>query len=115
MQYALKVLVSALVLVAVAELAKRSTQAGALLASLPLTSILAFVWLYADTRDTGQVAALSTGIFWLVLPSLVLFLVLPALLRQGWGFWLGLGSASAATVVAYLLMLAILPRLGIRL
>jgi F0F1-type ATP synthase assembly protein I len=115
MQYALKILISALVLVAVSELAKRSSVAGALLASLPLTSILAFVWLYADTRETGQVAALSTGIFWLVLPSLVLFLVLPALLRQGWGFWPGLGAAMAATVVAYLAMLALLPRLGIEL
>jgi hypothetical protein len=115
MQYALKILVSAVVLVAVAELAKRSSLAGALLASLPLTSVLAFVWLYADTRDVAQVAALSTGIFWLVLPSLLLFLVLPALLRQGWGFWPALGSAIGATMAAYLVMMAVLPRIGIKL
>lgn len=115
MQYALKVAISALVIVAVAELAKRSTAAGALLASLPFTSVLAFIWLYADTRSTEQIAGLSLGIFWLVLPSLLLFLVLPWLLRSGWGFWPSLGSAMGATVAAYLLMLAILPRLGIKL
>jgi hypothetical protein len=115
MQYALKVLISALVIVAISELAKRSSLAGAILASLPLTSILAFVWLYTDSRSTEQVAGLSTSIFWLVLPSLVLFLVLPGLLRQGWGFWASLGSAIIATLAAYLLMLAVLPRLGVKL
>jgi hypothetical protein len=115
LQYALKVALSAVVIVAVSELAKRSTAAGALLASLPLTSILAFVWLYADTGNTDKIAALSVSIFWLVLPSLALFLVLPWLLRHGWAFWPSLGVASAATAAAYLAMLGILPRLGIEL
>jgi hypothetical protein len=115
LQYALKVALSAAVIVAVAELAKRSSVAGALLASLPLTSILAFVWLYADTGNSEKVAALSVSIFWLVLPSLALFLVLPWLLRHGWAFWPGLAAAAGATVVAYLVMLGVLPRLGIEL
>jgi hypothetical protein len=115
MQYALKALISALVIVAISELAKRSSLAGAILASVPLTSVLAFIWLYTDTHNTEQVAVLSSSIFWLVLPSLVLFLVLPGLLRHGWGFWPSLGGATAATVAAYLVMLAVLPRLGVKL
>jgi hypothetical protein len=115
LQYALKVALSAAVIVAVSELAKRSSVAGALLASLPLTSLLAFVWLYLDSGNTEKVAALAVGIFWLVLPSLVLFLVLPWLLRHGWAFWPSLGTAAAATVAAYLLMLGVLARLGIEL
>jgi hypothetical protein len=115
LQYALKVALSALVIVAVAELAKRSSAAGALLASLPLTSLLAFVWLYVDTGNAEKVATLCASMFWLVLPSLALFVVLPWLLRHGWAFWPGLAAAAGATVVAYLIMLGILARLGIEL
>lgn len=114
-QIPLKILLSAVVLVAVSELAKRSSLLGAALASLPLTSLLAFVWLYLDTGDTQQVVALSHGIFWLVLPSLVLFLALPLLLRAGLGFWPSLGGACLTTVAAYWVMIRLLDILGIRL
>lgn len=109
-QYALKVAVTAAVVVAVAELAKRSSVWGAALAALPLTSLLAFVWLYLDTRDVERVASLSLSIFWLVIPSLLLFLVLPWLLRQGWGFWASLAVACGVTSVAYLTAVWILGR-----
>ena len=101
-QYALKIGLSALVLVIIAEVAKRSTFWAAALASLPLTSLLAFVWLYLDTGDTQKIAALSNGIFWLVLPSLLLFVLLPILLRSGLGFWLSLLTAGTATSLAYI-------------
>jgi hypothetical protein len=100
-QFLLKVLISALLIAAVSEVARRSSVVGALLASLPVTSILAFVWLYRETGDVAKVAALSTDIFWLVLPSLVLFLLLPVLLRQGWGFVWSLLASCAATALAY--------------
>jgi len=112
LEYAVKVLISALVIVAVAEIAKRSALAGALLASLPLTSLLAFVWLYLDTGDTAKISSLSTAIFWLVLPSLALFLTLPAFLRLGWGFWFSLLAASASTLACYGLTVALLRRAG---
>jgi hypothetical protein len=99
-EYALKVGVTAVVVVGVTELAKRSSFWGALLASLPLTSLLAFVWLYHDTGDVRSVARLSRSIFWLVLPSLTLFLALPALLRA-WPFWPSLAAASLVTVAVY--------------
>lgn len=86
--YALKIGISALVIVAIAEIAKRSSGFAALLASLPLTSLLAFVWLHIEGTESARIADLSGQIFWLVLPSLVLFLLLPLLLRQGLGFWL---------------------------
>ncbi len=113
-QYTIKVAVSAIVIVAVSEIAKRSTWAGALLASLPLTSVLAFVWLHMDGAQSERVAALSQSIFWLVLPSLVLFLVLPVLLRAGWGFWASLGAGCAATFAAYGALAAMFSLLGIR-
>lgn len=100
-QFLIKVLISALLVAAVSEVARRSSLLGAVLASLPVTSLLAFIWLYRDTGDTTKVAALSADIFWLVLPSLLLFLLLPMLLRQGWSFWSSLASSCAATAVAY--------------
>lgn len=112
--YTIKILLSSLVIVAVSEIAKRSSMLGALLASLPLTSLLAFVWLYLDTGDVQKVASLSSGIFWLVLPSLPLFLLLPWLLRMGWGFWLALGAAALATAACYGLMLLLFKQLGVQ-
>ncbi len=114
-QYALKILLSAAVLVAVSEVAKRSSFWAAALASLPLTSLLAFVWLYIDTGDVKQVMSLSNNIFWLVIPSLVLFIALPLLLRTGVNFWLSLSLASAATAISYFGMVKLLPLLGVKL
>jgi hypothetical protein len=114
-QYALKILLSAAVLVAVSELAKRSSFWGAALASIPLTSLLAFIWLYIDTGDVQRVINLSNGIFWLVIPSLVLFIALPLLLRSGINFWLSLFLASAVTAVSYYGMVKLLPLFGAKL
>jgi hypothetical protein len=113
--YALKVLVSALLIVAISEIAKRSTAFAALIASLPLTSLLAFVWLRVEGATPVQIAQLSSQIFWLVLPSLVLFLVLPVLLRHGVEFWLSFTVAIAATVGAYFALLPLLRRMGVEL
>ena len=82
---------------------------------MPLTSLLAFVWLYLDTGDVQKVATLAGGIFWLVLPSLLLFVLLPILLRLGWGFWLSLAVSSAATALAYVGMIKLLEPFGVRL
>ena len=112
-QLVLKVAISATVIVAVSEIAKRSSVWAALLASLPLTSLLAFVWLYLDTGDTVRVASLSASIFWLVLPSLPLFLLLPWLLRHGWSFWPSLGVSCVVTAAGYVLMAQVLSRFGI--
>jgi len=108
----LKLLVTVVLVVAISETAKRSSLAGALLASLPLVSILAFVWLYLDTGNTEKVAVLSYGIFWLVLPSLILFIALPQLLKAGWGFWASLATASLLTVAGYFLMVWLLRKCG---
>ena len=106
--YALKIFISAVVLVAVSELAKRNSFWSAALASVPLTSLLAFIWLYIDTSDIQRVSALSQGIFWLVLPSLVLFIMLPLLLRGGVSFWLSLTISCLATATAYFVMVKLL-------
>lgn len=113
MQYMIKVLFSALTVLAVTELSKRNSLLGALLASLPLVSIMAMIWLYSDTGDSARVATLSTQIFWLVLPSLVLFIALPILLKNGVSFYPSLALACALTAASYLLLLVAAKYLGI--
>lgn len=115
LQYAIKVLITAVVVVAVSELGKRSSLWGAVLASLPLTSLLAFVWLYRGTHNVTAVASLSTGIFWLVLASLPLFLIFPALLKNGVSFWPALGASCVVTIGLYFGLVWVLERFGVRL
>jgi hypothetical protein len=113
--YIVKVAISALLIVAIAEISKRSSFIAAVLASVPLVSVLAMIWLYVDTRDSDRVAALSSGIFWLVLPSLALFIALPLMLKQGFNFYLSMGSSILITIACYWLMVTILDHVGIEL
>ena len=111
--YIVKVAISAVLIVAIAEISKRSSLVGSLLASVPLISVLAMIWLYLDTRDSERIAALASGIFWLVLPSLALFIALPLLLRQGFNFYLSMGLSVLLTIACYLAMLVLLRQIGI--
>ncbi len=113
MLYILKLLISAVLIVVISEISKRDSWWAGLLASLPLVSLLAIVWLYAETRDVAKVSALSTSVFWLVLPSLSLFVVLPLMLKAKFGFWLSLASAILVMFACYLLTMMLLRRLGV--
>jgi hypothetical protein len=99
----LKAALSGLIVAVASEAARRSSLLGAILISLPLTSILALVWLYRDTKDPEDVASLSWSILWIVVPSLVFFVALPVALHRGAGFWAALLIASTATAAAYAL------------
>ena len=113
--YAIKVITSALLIVAISEIAKRSAGVAALLASLPLTSLLAFIWLHMDGTEPAKIAELSAQTFWLVIPSLLLLLLLPLLLKHGFSFWLSLGLSISATAAFYLALLPLLRRVGVSL
>ena len=113
--YLVKLFVSAGIIVAVSEIAKVNAGLGALIKSLPLVSVLAMIWLYVDTRDTARIAELSTGTFWLVLPTLPMFLVLPALLKGGWTFYPALAASIAVMFVCYLAAVPLLARFGVTL
>jgi uncharacterized membrane protein (GlpM family) len=108
-----KIFLSATLIVSIAEISKRNSFLASLLASLPLVSLLSFVWIYIDTKDTEHIATLANSILWLVIPSLVLFLTLPPLLRAGYGFYLSLGIACGLTATAYFLTLRVLHMLRI--
>ena len=113
--YLTKIAITVLLVIAIAEISKRSTLMGGILASVPLVSVLAMIWLYMDTRDVQKVAALSTSVFWLVIPSLALFLVLPIMLKKGINVSVSIGVALTVTVACYFGMISILGKLGIKL
>lgn len=111
----LKAVISGAIVALASEAARRSTLLGAILVSLPLTSILAVTWLYRDTNDTDQVASLSWSILWVIVPSLVFFVALPVALRSGLGFAASLLVACGLTALAYALWLGAARVLGISL
>jgi hypothetical protein len=99
-----KTLLSAIIITMVSEVAKRSPAFAALIASLPLVSVLGMIWIYNETNDIPRIAAHSEATFWFVLPSLPMFLVLPAMLRHGVGFYTALALNCALTALFYFAM-----------
>lgn len=99
--FLLKTFVTALIVAGVSELSRRFGLMAALLASLPLTTLLAFIWIYLDSGDTKKIADMSYDVFWLVIPSLSFFLVLPFLLNQNVAFWGALLGACIVTIICY--------------
>jgi len=111
----LKAALSGVIIATVSEIARRSPGFGALVASLPLISILGMIWLWRDTRDLERMASHVEATFWYVLPSLPMFLVVPALLRRGLGFWPALLAGCVLTIGLYGVMMAVGPRFGMKL
>tara|TARA_R110002124_G_scaffold117195_2_gene274226 strand:+ start:2338 stop:2688 length:351 start_codon:yes stop_codon:yes gene_type:complete len=112
---AVKALLSGVIIMAVSEVAKRSPGLGALVASLPLISVLAIIWLWRDTGDVERIASHAEATFWYVLPTLPMFLAFPYMLRHGVGFWPGLAAACLLTVVLYLATVWLASRFGVNL
>ena len=113
--YVIKIVITTVLIVAISEIAKRSTFVGAILASVPLVSVLAMIWLYIDTKDVTKVSNLSISVFWLVIPSLVLFLALPTLLKQGLNFYLSTSISIGLTAACYWAMVSVLSHFGVEL
>jgi len=113
-QLILRALLSGALIVTVSELAKRNNFTAAIVHSLPLISLTAFIWLYLGTRDTALIARHSESTFWFVLPTLPLFLLLPWLLRHGFAFWQALGIGVAVTIGLYFLTTHLLALAGFK-
>lgn len=110
-----KALISGGLIVAISELAKRQNTVASIVHSLPLLSVMAFIWLFVGTRDTALIARHATGTFWFVLPTLPMFLVLAWLLRRGVGFWPALALCLVLTTVLYFLTMRLLKAAGVSL
>lgn len=113
--FLIKALLSGFIIAIVSEVARRQPSFGALIASLPLISILGMIWLWRDRPDAANMAHHALATFWYVLPSLPMFLLIPALLNRGWPFWLSLGLGCVLTVLLYGVTVWLLGRFGFNL
>ncbi|MHC9419167.1 DUF3147 family protein [Sphingomonas citri] len=113
--FIVKALLSGVIVAAVSEMARRSPGFGALIASLPLISVLGMMWLWHDTHDPDRLAAHAGATFWYVLPSLPMFLLVPMLIRGGVHFWWALGAGCALTVLLYTMMTMLAAWVGLSL
>jgi hypothetical protein len=101
----IKAAISGILIALASEVARRYPGFGALIASLPLVSVLGMMWLWRDTQDAGRMADHAQATLWFVLPSLPMFVLIPVLLRRGVGFWPALALGCALTITLYLAMI----------
>jgi len=110
-----KLFLTALVILMVTKVQIFHDRISALLVALPLTSLLAMIWMRVEGQDASRIANHAEGTFWFVLPTLPMFLLLPWMLRNGWGFGTALAINCLVTVILFLGLVAILKRVGINL
>jgi hypothetical protein len=108
-----KYAVTALVIVLVSEVAKRSDRAGALIASLPLVTVIVMIWLHLEKQSTEKIANHAYYTFWYVLPTLPMFLLMPWMMHRGFGFWPSLVAGCALTIGCFAVAAALLKRFGV--
>jgi hypothetical protein len=111
----IKAAISGVIIAIASDVARRFPGWGALVASLPLVSILVMIWMGRDTSDPQRIADHAQATFWFVLPSLPMFLLVPALMRAGVQFWLALAAGILLTMTLYGLLIWAAPKLGVRL
>ena len=110
-----KALLAGTLIVAIGEIGRRLPTVAALIASLPLVSVLGMILIWIGRPDAENMARHAQATFWYVLPSMPMFLVLPWLLRSGYGFWLSLAGVCVMTIMLYAIMVWTLSRFGITL
>ena len=113
--FILKAALSGVIIAAISTVSQRYPGFGALIASLPMISVLGMIWLWRDRPDPANMADHAQATFWFVLPSLPMFLAIPAMLRAGVNFWVALIAGCLLTIALYSLMIWLAPRVGLRL
>jgi hypothetical protein len=110
-----RAILSGILIALASTIARRQPALGALVVSLPLVSILSMIWLWRDVPDAENMARHVESTFWYILPSMPMFLLIPALLRHGLGFWPSLLAGCVLTVALYAAVTLAAGRIGIRL
>ena len=110
----LKYGLTAAVVVVVSEVAKRSDRLGALIASLPLVTLLVLIWMHVEGQPTSKVANHAWFTFWYVIPTLPMFLAFPWLVNRH-SFWVALGISVLLTAVFFMAYATVLRRFGLSL
>ena len=112
--YIIKLVITTLLIVLISEIAKRNSLMGAMLAAIPLVSILAMTWMYIDTNDSKSTVEFSNSIVWLIVPSMTLFISFPILIKKGLSFYPSMVISILMTIFAYYSVIFVLGKLGLR-
>lgn len=104
--------VSAAIIVLVSKIQLVSDRLSALPLALPVASIIAMVWMHHEGQSAGRLANHAESTFWFVLPTLPMFLILPWMLRNGWGFWPAMAANCGITLVLFRVLIVVLRRFG---
>ncbi|MDD3045453.1 MAG: DUF3147 family protein [Candidatus Delongbacteria bacterium] len=112
MYYAIKVVISAALIVLISEISKKSNIMAGILASVPLVSFIAIIWMFLETKDVQNIQEFSKSIFWLVLPSLSFFALFPVMLKYNINFWLSFIVSAAVMSGLYYLTTMLLKKFG---
>ena len=110
-----KALLSGIIITAVSEIAKRNNTVASIVHSLPLMSLLAFIWLYSETKDAALIGRHAYGTFWFVLPTLPMFLLMPWMIKKLGSFWPALGTGILLSIGLYWLTMRLLKLAGVNL
>ena len=108
-----KIGLTALIIFAVVQVSERSTLLAAVLASIPIVSVLAMMWMNHEGQSTEEISVFAKEIVWLLIPSLLMFIVMPLLIDRGWEFYPALGAGLMTTIVGYLIMIQIMEKYGL--
>jgi hypothetical protein len=108
-----KIGLTALIIFAVVQVSERSTLLAAVLASIPIVSVLAMMWMNHEGQSAEEISGFAKDIVWLLIPSLLMFIVMPLLIERGWEFYPALGAGIATTILGYFLMIQIMGKYGL--
>ncbi len=112
--YILKIILTSIIILLISEFSKKSNLIATIFAAIPTISVLSFIWIYIEQKNINKISTLSTSIFWMVIPSLPLFLFFPYLLKKGINFYLSLIISCGITVIIYIIYATILKKFGIK-
>tara|TARA_A100001015_G_C14971441_1_gene705331 strand:- start:441 stop:791 length:351 start_codon:yes stop_codon:yes gene_type:complete len=104
----IKAVISGVLIALISEIARKYPGLGALIASVPLISIFAMIWMWIENKNANNIADHAEATFWLVLPTLPMFLIIPFLLRANWNIWLVLTLSITITIIFYLITIKFL-------
>ena len=108
-----KIGLTALIIFAIVQVSERSTLLAAVLASVPIVSVLAMMWMNHEGQSAEQISVFAKEIVWLLIPSLLMFIVMPLLIDRGWEFYPALGAGLMTTIVGYFIMIQIMEKYGL--
>lgn len=109
-----KYLITSGIVVLVSEIAKRSDRLGALIAALPMVTVLTLLWLYFEKQEQVKIANHAWFTFWYVLPTLPMFLLFPWMISR-FGFWAALGASAVVTILCFGILVTVMRPFGIEL